>query len=283
MKIDRLLSRFRSIKDVLGDPGRKEGTLYRGRFVLNGRCVEGWVVRYDGGPSCPPESVTVSYSDEVIATIREFTIREFTNGPPRWQFVFDTGSDITVPDVLQERFKVVAVNNLGQQLALLPEGRMQLDYIRETGPASDVELTIDFSLNGNAGPYLGEGWCHRGPNLIRTLGKVSFIEIPVKEPQAHYVIELRVRPYVVPGELPTQGLDVYLGNYLISGSSLRGPEDIVTFEVPQEWVAGQSIKLRLDLPDAARPSDLIPGNKDNRVLAIAFRTLLLKRRLDPDA
>src|SRR5271168_3961374 len=109
MKVDRLLSRLRTIRDVLGDPGRKEGTLYRGKFALKGRCVEGWVVRYDGGPSCPPECVTVSYSDAVIATIREFT-----NDPPRWQFVFDTGSDITVSDVLQERFKVVAVNNLGQ-------------------------------------------------------------------------------------------------------------------------------------------------------------------------
>ena len=167
--------------------------------------------------------------------------------------------------------------------SLLPEGRMQVGYIRETRPGPDVELTIDFSLDGNAGPYLREGWCHRGPKLMRTLGKVSFIEIPIQEPQAHYVIEIRVRPYVVSGGLPAQGMDVYLGDHLISRSSLRGPEDIVTFDVPHEWVVGQSIKLRLDLPDAARPSDLIPGNKDDRVLAIAFRTLHLRRQLSPDA
>ena len=47
MKVDRLLSRLRSIKDVLGDPGRKDGMLYRGKFALKGRCVEGWVVRDD--------------------------------------------------------------------------------------------------------------------------------------------------------------------------------------------------------------------------------------------
>jgi hypothetical protein len=275
MKVDRLLSRLRSIKDVLGDPGRKEGTRYRGKFELKGRCVEGWAARDDGGPSCPPEFVTVSYNDEVIATIREFT-----SAPPRWHFVFDTGTDITAADVLQERFKAVAVNNLGQQLALRPEGRMQVGYIRETRPEPNVELTIDFSLNGNAGPYLREGWCSAGPEYTWTRAKVSFMEIPVKEPQVQYNIEMHLKPLLRHGKLPSQGLDVYVNDYLVSRSNLRAADSTVTYEVPPYLVMEQSIKLRFDLPDASRPSDIIPNNTDQRLLAIAFRKLVLKRQLD---
>jgi hypothetical protein len=200
-------------------------------------------VRDDGGPSCPPDSVTISYSDEVIATIRDFT-----NDPPRWQFVFDSGSDITASDVLQERFKVVAVNNLGQQLALMPEGRMQMDYIRGTRASeTDVELTIDFSQEGNARKYLQHGWGSTELKCTRTEGKASFMEIPVKESQVNYRIEMHLRPFVIPGKLLSQDLDVYVNDSLVSRSSLRGAESIVTYEVPQYLHAGHSIKLRFDL------------------------------------
>ena len=59
--------------------------------------MEGSVWRFDGSPlPSPPDAVTIAYSGEVIGTIQEFT-----GGPPRWQFVFDTGSDITTADVLR--------------------------------------------------------------------------------------------------------------------------------------------------------------------------------------
>jgi len=276
MKVDRLLSRFKSFTGYLGDPIKREGSIYRGTFRLEGRHVEGSVWRFDGSLPSPPDSVTIAYSGEVIGTIQEFT-----GGPPRWQFVFDTGFDITTADVLRERFTVFAVNNLGQKFVLQADGRMQVGYIRGTRDReSDVELTIEFTQDGNAGPYLREGWCNRESKFTWTRGNASFMEIPVKEPQANYHIEMQLRPFLVPGKLQSQSLDVYVNDFLVGRSSVRGADKPVTFEVPKDLVVEQSIKLRFDLPDASRPSDLIPDHKNKRVLAIAFEKLVLTRRLD---
>ena len=278
MKVDRLLSRFRSFTGYMSDPIRRLGLTYRGRFALKGRNVEGWVRRDDvvGSIPHPPDSITVTYSGKVIGTIREFT-----SGPPEYRFVLDTGFDITGADVLQERFMVVAVNNIGQQFVLKADGKMQADSIRGTRPReSDIELTIDFTQDGNAGPYLRDGWGAREFKFTRTEGKVSFMEIPVREPQTNYSIEMHLRPFVIPGKLPSQGLDVYANDSLTIRSGLRGAEDVVKFQVPQDLVVEQSIKLRFDLPDASRPSDLNPDSKDKRILAVAFRKLILSRQLD---
>jgi hypothetical protein len=277
MKVDRLLSRFRSFADYLADPIKREGSIYRGTFRLEGRHVEGSVWRFDGSPlPSPPDAVTIAYSGDVIGTIKELT-----GGPPRWQFKLDTGFDITTSDVLQDRFTVFAVNNLGRQFVLQADGRMQVGYIQGTRDReSDVELTIEFTQDGNAGPYLREGWCNRERKFTWTQGKVSFMEIPVKEPQADYQIEMHLRPFIVPAKLPSQDLDVYVNGSLVSRSSLRGADKPVTFVVPKDLVVDQSMKLRFDLPDACRPSDLIPDHKNNRVLAIAFEKLVLARRLN---
>ena len=153
-----------------------------------------------------------------------------------------------------------------------------MGYIQGTRDReSDVELTIEFTQDGNAGPYLREGWCNRERKFTWTQGKVSFMEIPVKEPQANYHIEMHLRPFIVPGKLPAQDLDVYVNDFLVSRSSVRGADKPVTFEVPKDLVVDQSIKLRFDLPDASRPSDLIPDHKNKRVLAVAFEKLVLSR------
>jgi hypothetical protein len=276
MKVDRLLSRFRSFKDYLGDPIGRGGSIYRGRFALKGRNVEGWARRCDSSMPRPPDSVTVTYSGEVIGTIREFT-----GGPPEYRFVLDAGFDITASDVLQERFRVFAVNSIGQQFAIQADGRMQADYIRETRVAEpDIELTIEFSQDGNAGPYLRDGWCNREPKFTRTLGKASFMEIPVNEPHTNYHIEMHLMPFIVPGRLPSQGLDVYVNDYLVSRSNLRDIDKTVTLEVPQYLLVEQAIKLRFDFPDASRPSDLNPDSKDKRVLAITFKKMVLSRQSD---
>ena len=102
-----------------------------------------------------------------------------------------------------------AVNSIGQQFDLKTDGKAQVDYIRGTRDSeSDVELTIDFSQDGNAAPYLREGWHPKERRSTWTKGKVSFMEIPVREPQANYRIEMHIRGFVIPGKLPSQGLDV---------------------------------------------------------------------------
>jgi len=279
MKFDKLRSRINSMKELMGDPIRKHGASYRGRFGLKGRCVEGWVTRSDSGPSGPPDYVTISYSDTDIATIREFT-----GGPPDYRFGFDAGFDITAADVLQERFKVVAINNIGLQFVLLPDGRTQVPYIQGTYIRNrDLELTIDFIQDGNAGPYLRDGWCNIEPRCTWTRGKVSLMEIPVKEAEANYHIEMQLVPYLIADKLPSQDLDVYVNDDLVTRFCLRAGDKNVTFEVPRYLVVEQSIRLRFELPDAARPCDLNPDSKDKRVLAFAFRKLALSRQLDADA
>ena len=42
MKVDKLLSRLRSITGYMADPISKEGSIYAGKFILKGRTVEGW-------------------------------------------------------------------------------------------------------------------------------------------------------------------------------------------------------------------------------------------------
>ena len=88
-----------------------------------------------------------------------------------------------------------------------------MDYIRETRHReTDMELTIDFSHEGNAAPYLREGWHARDLRSTWTKGSVSFMEIPVTDPQANYHIEMHLRAFIVPGKLASQGLDVYVND-----------------------------------------------------------------------
>jgi hypothetical protein len=109
------------------------------------------------------------------------------------------------------------------------------------------------------------------------------MEIPVKEAEANYHIEMQLVPYLVADKLPSQDLDVYVNDDLVTRFCLRAGDKNVTFEVPRYLVVEQSIRLRFELPDAARPCDLNPDSKDKRVLAFAFRKLALSRQLHADA
>ena len=211
MKVDKLLSRLRSITGYMADPISKEGSIYAGKFILKGRTVEGCGTANDGATPRPPASITITYSGDVIGTIREFS-----DGPPPYQFALDTGFDITTADILQQRFRVFAINSIGQQVDLQSDGKAQMDYIRETRHReTDMELTIDFSHEGNAAPYLREGWHARDLRSTWTKGSVSFMEIPVTDPQANYHIEMHLRAFIVPGKLASQGLDVYVNDFAI--------------------------------------------------------------------
>ena len=278
MKVNQLLSQLGGmLKARTTRPTRGDLTRFSGRYAVDDQHITGWVRRPQNQPAKPPASILVIYRDKIIGTTTEFT-----SGAMEWEWRFTYATDftITAADVLKEHFTLFAVSTSGLQFALRPDGAAQVGYIRSTRETDlEVELLVDFTKSGNAGGYLRDGWQDSEQQHTWTKGLVSLMEIPVSRPGARYRLELSLRPFLVVDKVPVQRLDVYLNSFLIISVSLRPGTREVKCDLPQDLTEGGSMLLRFEHPDAVRVCDVVPNKPDDRVLAVAFQRLALRRLL----
>jgi hypothetical protein len=143
--------------------------------------------------------------------------------------------------------------------------------------ADDIRLT--FAARGNCEPYLGEGW-HGPENTHRwTDGQSSTVKLPPLRGRPWFALTMQFSPLGINGL--TQRLTV-----LLNGAQVKRYEPSssgsFTLVLPGALVRadGENI-LSLDHPDAARPSEIVAGNSDSRMLALAFQSLELTSLDEP--
>jgi hypothetical protein len=222
----------------------------------------------------PPTAVVVLRDGKEIALTDDFGIEG-----TRWRFVIDVGFELTPDDVLKDRIGVFALDWRGNRSALAIEGAVQLGYIKEAiGEPSKVELLIDFSRDGNSKLYVRDGWYAPEREHTWTRGTSSTLELPLIEPGARYALEMLMWPFVVPDKIPDQFLAILVNDNIIAKTVVKPGFNLIECNVPPDCATQSRVTLRFDHPDAAKPCDQ-PGFKDDRVLALAFKTLKVRRQM----
>jgi len=134
-------------------------------------------------------------------------------------------------------------------------------------------LEILFGTTGNSSGYLRDGWSGPEAGFTWTLGCESRLQFPKPAPDSTYVLEVRVRPFVVP-DLPSQRISVVVNDVPVGVAIVETPT-VLRFAVPWTVLAANSTTTVIfSLPDAARPSEF-KDSQDRRRLAFAFEKLAL--------
>jgi hypothetical protein len=152
-------------------------------------------------------------------------------------------------------------------------------YAVSTGQApvtatDQPKLEITFGKGGNAQDCLGYGWSAPEDGYTWSIGGRSLLTIRNPGTAEAFWMELDVLPFVAPPRLPSQSLMVTInGEQIHSFDPL--PRGRVGCAIPGRHLRGvEAAAIVLDHPRAAVPRE-ITGVKDDRRLAIAFRSLSL--------
>ena len=140
---------------------------------------------------------------------------------------------------------------------------------------------INFGLKGNSTSYLGTGWGIAENGFNWTVGKSSSIVLPVN-PSAKeaLVLEATLSPFVLPGKLDRQRLNVFVNGEQVAQWSAESSA-LFRAVIPARMTAGGSLELRFDLPDATSQSSM--GINDNlTVLGVQMTTLKVSKNRDSD-
>jgi hypothetical protein len=136
---------------------------------------------------------------------------------------------------------------------------------------------LTFGANGDARPFLGEGWSIQEDDFTWTDGPQSRIRVPITAGAGTLMLELAVNPMLLVPVLPRQRLIVTVNGIEVAREAVAG-ECSLGFDIPAEaHAAADALDIVLDLPDAAVPSALGNANPDTRQLGFAVGELMLFR------
>jgi hypothetical protein len=266
-----LLARLRAaIRTGAADPVASFGSIFRGTYEPRANSILGGVSR--DGNYYPPTQIIASKDGVVVASTDQLETHAES-----WRFNLRLESEITADDILRDRIAVFALDRRGARSALNIDGAAQLSYVREMFSPSQLELEIDFSASGNAGDYLRDGWSTQEPDHIWTEGKQSTICIGFAQPGERYRLELLAWPFTASPQLTDQMLTVTISEIAIGQFSLGPRQHLIECDIPSELTRSGSTTVKLELPSAARPSEL-GVNKDPRMLGLACKRLRLTHR-----
>jgi len=136
--------------------------------------------------------------------------------------------------------------------------------------------TLDFGPDGNAEPYLAEGWSVGEPGFRWTDGMVASLLLPLDgRTQDELLLHFSARPFTVDGQLAEQQLTLRVNGENLAQWSLQQSEQL-TLPIPAALVATQrSLHIEFVLPDAASP-EVLGVSQDTRQLGIALQELRLE-------
>ncbi len=141
--------------------------------------------------------------------------------------------------------------------------------------------TIDFVDSRHEAAFV-DGWASARSRILWSTDTTAEINLTFAETVAAgtYRVTLTLKPFLVDGELTSQRIRVNHDDVLLYKTKLDEDEfSSHSFEVVLSEPT-QSLRLRLDLPDASRPVDF-GLNDDARTLAIALLSLSLSNVAEP--
>jgi hypothetical protein len=154
------------------------------------------------------------------------------------------------------------------------QGKAAIGAALQRVSKAEPALSLVFGAEGNARPYLRDGWANPEPNFVWTAGPVSRLEIPKPRGAREYRLRLLAGPFVMKERLLSQRLTLAV-NGIVLGTAVATEQAVIECAVPEAVLGGGDVaELTFTLPDAARPVD-VTGADDRRTLAFAVERLEL--------
>jgi hypothetical protein len=153
----------------------------------------------------------------------------------------------------------------------------KLSAVQELPAAAATPAWVEavFGRTGNGPEKTGSGWSAPENGFTWAIGERSLLVLDAPPAAEHYALEFDIIPFRAPPLVPEQRLTVSVNGTPVHrfGALPRGRSSC---GVPGHLLHGRDkVEILLEHPDAARPCD-VAGEKDDRRLAIAFRTLTLQ-------
>lgn len=134
---------------------------------------------------------------------------------------------------------------------------------------------VEFGRDGNADQYLVNGWSYRDRKYYWTNGKKPEMKLPLDQPETDILLKTEISPFVLPGKIDFQRVNVYVNGSKIGEWRLKkkGVHEVI---INRNLITDNQVKLTFELPDAASPASLTHSD-DIRVLGVRVKWMKLVR------
>lgn len=149
-------------------------------------------------------------------------------------------------------------------------------YIQFPEKPSDKFIKyIQFGSAGDAIDYEIGGWSDPKEGFTWTDGKIAnLLLLPPKPVRSDIIMKTYLKPFLVPGKLEKQRVNIYVNNILIDKWIVTSSGFYKTV-IPESCISNSAfLKITFELPDAVSPAET-GINEDERVIAIAFKFITL--------
>lgn len=141
--------------------------------------------------------------------------------------------------------------------------------------ARPIQGEARFGKGGNGPETTGFGWSVPDQGFTWAIGDCSLLLLQAPPKAERYVLDFDAIPFRAPPRVPGQRLSVAVNGTALAQFHLL-PRGRSTCIVPGHLLDGRDkVEILLRHPDATRPCD-VAADKDDRRLAIAFRSLALR-------
>jgi hypothetical protein len=134
-----------------------------------------------------------------------------------------------------------------------------------------VDYTITMGRDGGAAPTLLHGWSGQETGFTWTIDTESALRLPLPSAPHGGFLELLAAPFLAGGSLPSQRLAMTIDGTRLGEHCLYRPSQLA-FHVPPRQPNADAMLVRLEHPDAARPTEFgLSG--DSRKLGLAVQAV----------
>ena len=136
--------------------------------------------------------------------------------------------------------------------------------------------TITYSKDGNFSKYSGSGWSVPERSLTWTSGKESELLFSLSPPGDSVEMEAEVIPFICGDRLQSQHVEVLVNDNVVGTWDVRQPGKY-SVSIPAKIISSGYANVSFHFPNAISPQ-MLGMNKDERVLALSFKTLVLREK-----
>ena len=158
-----------------------------------------------------------------------------------------------------------------------PNSWHDLGVVEVVQGASDYTWgdVMEFGMEGNADPYMGQGWTAPSSNGQWSDGNRAYLHFQVEAPGEDVVFLFALRPFLVPGKLDRQRVQILVNDADVVTLDVTEPQArLYKMTIPEELLETSDVNLTFVLPDATIPNDLGVGG-DQRQLGISVVAICL--------
>jgi hypothetical protein len=144
------------------------------------------------------------------------------------------------------------------------------------GPAPpETARVISLRAGGDGADHQGGGWSYPEAEFCWTLGYQSELTLPAPDAPGAIDLVFDLFPFTA-GAVAEQPLTISVNGVEIAASRIRGGGRVACRVAADIVARARPLAVTLHHPGAARPSDLRPGEGDQRLLALAVRAVTLR-------